>query len=87
VKVPITLTKVINAVSDLYTLIFNSALADNPELGHGTNGYYIGANGEYTLSKATKLIAQELHALGKSAAPEPTSYTEEELQKFFGVCI
>lgn len=70
--------------SDLYLLIFNTVLANKPEIGHGADGYYIGANGEYTLSRATKHIAQELHALGKSATPEPTSYSEEELQKFFG---
>jgi hypothetical protein len=81
------LTEIMVSVSDLYILIFDGALANKPELGHGTDGYYIGANGEYTLAKATKLIAQELHALGKSGTPEPTSYTDEELQKYTGVRV
>ena len=70
-------------VADLYIVLFDSILA-NPKTGHGHNGYYFGENGEHSLYDVGKAIGEALHSYGIGDAV-PTTFTEEELQKYFGV--
>ncbi|KAI0043236.1 NAD-P-binding protein [Auriscalpium vulgare] len=68
---------------DIYKIIFDAARAD-PHTPHGREGFYFGEAGEYTLYDAARTYTQALHALGKSATAEPTSFTDEEIQQYFG---
>ena len=55
---------------------------------HGRDGHYFAASGEYRLLDAAKAYTGALHKLGKSKTPEPTTYSKEEIDKYFGgVCI
>ncbi|KAF9453420.1 NAD(P)-binding protein [Macrolepiota fuliginosa MF-IS2] len=72
----------IDDVADLYIAIFNATLS-NPHTGHGREGYYFGENGEHTLYDVGREIGHVLVELGKSSVAEPTTFTQEEVNKYF----
>jgi hypothetical protein len=74
------------AVAELYQIILDAALSD-PNTPHGREGYYIGTNDEYRLYDLAKAYSQVLYDLGKGKSPEPTPFTAEEAQKYFGVSM
>ncbi|KAH9052953.1 hypothetical protein EDB83DRAFT_2619944 [Lactarius deliciosus] len=69
--------------AELYQIILDAALSD-PSTPHGRDGYYFGASDEYRLYDLAKAYSQVLYDLGKGKSPEPTSFTAEEVQKYFG---
>lgn len=71
-------------VADLYYILFDGILNDNPAVGHGVDGYYFGANGEHQWYDIAKAIAVALHELGKVKTDEPTSFKHEEMTPYFG---
>jgi hypothetical protein len=71
-------------VAEMYQILFDATLSD-PNVPHGREGYYFAENGEYRLSDLAKTYSQVLYDLGKGKSPEPTSFTDEEAQKYFGV--
>jgi hypothetical protein len=73
-------------VADFYQILLDTILSD-PNLAHGREGYYFAENGEYMLYDVAKAYSQALYDLGKGKNPEPTSFTAEEAQKYFGVII
>jgi hypothetical protein len=75
-----------NLVADLYLVLFD-AIRKDPTTGHGREGYYFGENGEHSLYEVGKAIGEALVALGKSDNPEPTTFTKEEIDKYFEVSI
>ncbi|KAJ7452847.1 NAD(P)-binding protein, partial [Mycena latifolia] len=72
----------INEVADLYVKLYDAIVADEAT-GHGRNGYYFAANEEHSLYDLTQAIGAALVALGKSTSPEPTTFTQAELDKYF----
>jgi hypothetical protein len=72
------------AVAEMYQILFDAALSD-PNVSHGREGYYFVENGEYRLYDLAKTYSQALYDLGKGKSPEPTAFTDEEAQKYFGV--
>jgi hypothetical protein len=75
-----------SAEAELYQIIFDAALA-NQNVPHGREGFYFGASDEYRLYDLAKAYSRALYDLGKGKSPEPTSFTAEEIQKYFGVII
>ncbi|OBZ72232.1 hypothetical protein A0H81_07904 [Grifola frondosa] len=73
----------IDEVADLYRTIFD-AVINGAQIGHGRDGYYFGENGEHTLVDVSKAIGVALVDAGKAKLAEPTSFTPEELDKYFG---
>ncbi|KAJ7020329.1 NAD(P)-binding protein [Mycena alexandri] len=73
----------IHELADLYTILYDN-IVENPDLGHGWNGFYFGASGEHSLLDVGKAIGEALVATGKSDNPEPTTFSQEELDKYFG---
>jgi hypothetical protein len=71
-------------VAEMYQILFDAALSD-PNVPHGREGYYFAENGEYRLSDLAQTYSQVLYDLGKAKSPQPTSFTDEEAQKYFGV--
>ncbi|KAH9003177.1 hypothetical protein EDB86DRAFT_3117868 [Lactarius hatsudake] len=69
--------------AELYQIILDAALSD-PSTPHGRDGYYFGASDEYRLYDLAKAYSQVLYDLGKGKSPDPTSFTTEEAQKYFG---
>lgn len=72
----------IHEVADLYSVLYDSILS-NPAAGHGREGFYFGANGEHKMYDVCKAIAQELVNAGRGKDPEPTTFTKEEIDKYF----
>ncbi|KAH9052952.1 hypothetical protein EDB83DRAFT_1181456 [Lactarius deliciosus] len=69
--------------AELYQIILDAALSD-PSTPHGRDGYYFGASDEYRLYDLAKAYSRALYDLGKGKSPEPTPFTAEEVQKYFG---
>jgi hypothetical protein len=72
-------------VSDLYLALYKSILQEPSETGHGREGIYFGANGEHSLYEVCKAISQALVDEGRGKDGEPTTFTPEEVDKYFGV--
>ncbi|KAK7044380.1 hypothetical protein R3P38DRAFT_3388776 [Favolaschia claudopus] len=73
----------IHELADLYATLYDQVVAD-ASTGHGWNGFYFGANGEHSLYDVGKGIGSALVALGKTDNPEPTTFSQAELDKYFG---
>ncbi|KAL4252221.1 NAD(P)-dependent Metabolic Enzyme [Abortiporus biennis] len=74
----------IDDVADLYIVLLDAILANPGTVGHGREGYYFVENGEHTWYDISKEIAKALYDLGRGKSPEPTTFTSEELTKYFG---
>ncbi|KAJ7495586.1 hypothetical protein FB451DRAFT_1360298 [Mycena latifolia] len=72
----------INELTDLYVKLYD-AIVEDEATGHGRNGYYFGANEEHSLYDVAKAIGEALVVLGKITSPEPTTFTQAELDKYF----
>jgi len=71
-------------VADLFVVLFNSIVSNPEKTGHGREGIYFGENGEHKLYDVSKAVAQVLFDLGKGKSPEPTTFTKEDIDKYFG---
>ncbi|KAJ7701214.1 hypothetical protein B0H17DRAFT_1046230 [Mycena rosella] len=72
----------IHELADLYVQLYDAIVADDTT-GHGRRGFYFGASGEHSLYDVGKAVGAALVALGKSKSAEPTTFTQEELGKYF----
>ncbi|KIY44022.1 NAD(P)-binding protein [Fistulina hepatica ATCC 64428] len=72
----------IDELSDLYMLVFDGALAGT--IGHGRDGFYFGASGEYSWLELAQAIGKATVAVGRASDPEPVTFTDEEVIKYFG---
>jgi len=71
-------------VIDLYIVLFDE-ITRNPEgPGHGWAGFYFGENGEHAWYDISKAISKALVELNIGGSEEPTSFTDEELVKYWG---
>jgi len=73
----------VNELAEFYQILLDATLSDS-NLPHGREGYYICENGEYRLYDLAKAYSQALYDLGKGKSPDPTPFTDEEAQKYFG---
>jgi len=76
----------IDDVADLYILLFDlvtSPSATTP-VGHGREGFYFGENGEHSLYQIGEAICQSLIQLHHGSIDTPTTFSREELDKYFG---
>ncbi|TFK91170.1 NAD-P-binding protein [Polyporus arcularius HHB13444] len=74
----------IDDVADLYIVLYDAIVANPEKVGHGWEGIYFGENGEHSWYQISKAIGEAMVALGISTDPEPTSFTTEEMVKYFG---
>ncbi|EKM80125.1 hypothetical protein AGABI1DRAFT_57587 [Agaricus bisporus var. burnettii JB137-S8] len=74
----------IDEAADFYIELFNAIKANPDAVGHGRGGFYILLNGEHTLYDVSKEIGRALVALGKATTEVPSTYTQEEVNKYFG---
>ncbi|KAJ7275729.1 NAD-binding protein [Mycena rebaudengoi] len=73
----------IHELADLYVALYDAIVGD-ADTGHGRNGYYFGESGEHSLYDVGKAIGDALVSHGIGDNPEPTSFTQPELDKYFG---
>jgi len=72
-----------NSAADLYIDLYNAIKENLDKAGHGRKGYYFGLNGEHTLYDVSKELGRAMVAVGKSSSEEPTTFTKEEINKYF----
>ncbi|KAF9069717.1 hypothetical protein BDP27DRAFT_1383066 [Rhodocollybia butyracea] len=75
----------IHELADLYSLVFDATLSETSSLPHGRDGYIFGITGEHSLYQVCKAVAQAMVRVGKGKSEEPTSFTKEEIDKYFSV--
>jgi hypothetical protein len=73
------------AVADLYLYLFNAALMNPTGTAHGHEGFYFAENGEHTLYQVGKAICEAMITVGECSEPEPSTFTDEEIQQYFHV--
>ena len=64
--------------------MFDAIVANPAKVGHGREGYYFGENGEHTWYQISQAIGEALVKLGIADDATPTTFTVEELVKYFG---
>lgn len=72
----------------MYVVLYDAIVqkgADNVD--HGIRGYYYGENGEHSWYDISKAIGRAMVELGLSKSDEPTTFTDEELEKYFGSVV
>jgi hypothetical protein len=77
----------VDDLADLYILLFDAIREDSHRAGHGWEGFYFAKNGRYTLEQVATVTGRELVEAGKAEDPTPTSFSQLEIDDFFGgVC-
>ncbi|KAG1727651.1 uncharacterized protein EDB91DRAFT_1061010 [Suillus paluster] len=74
----------INDIGTLYTSVFDAAMKGPDAAGHGREGFYFGANGEHRVGRISEIVAEALYEMKLGKSPEPTVFTDEEVQKYLG---
>ncbi|CAK5267088.1 unnamed protein product [Mycena citricolor] len=72
----------VHDLAELFYIVYDKATS-GADLGHGYEGFFFGASDDHTLLEVAKEIGKALVATGRSDNPEPTSFTKEELDKYF----
>ena len=72
--------------ADLYIVLFDTVRSKPDSASHGTEGYYFAANGQYSALEVARTISEVLVDIGVGESREPAAFTQEEADKFFGVC-
>jgi len=73
----------IHETADLYANLYDKIRAD-ADTGHGRNGFYFVESGEHSLYDVGKEIGAALVELEKANSAEPTTFTQADLDKYFG---
>ncbi|KAF8638091.1 hypothetical protein AX17_002452 [Amanita inopinata Kibby_2008] len=73
----------IDEVGQFFAKLYDTIEA-NPNTGHGREGVNFVRADEHNMYDVGKAIAQALHAAGKANSADPTPFTQEELDSFFG---
>ncbi|KAF8830396.1 hypothetical protein HHX47_DHR2000466 [Lentinula edodes] len=74
----------IHELGELYSLLYDAIQNKHPKAGHGREGYYNAGYEEYSMNQLATSLSQGLVALNRGTNAEPSSFTQEELDKFFG---
>ncbi|KAJ9097233.1 hypothetical protein QFC21_004902 [Naganishia friedmannii] len=73
----------IRDVAELFLVVYDLALAGNKG-NHGHQGYFFAESGEHTLFSVGQTIGQAMVKYKLAENPEPTTFTKEEIDKYFG---
>jgi len=78
-------------VAEAFMILYDAIVeGTNPALGHGREGYYFTTSGEHSYYDIGEAIGSALVKLGKSKTSEPTTFTQDEVDKYFqgvSLCI
>ncbi|KAK7044262.1 hypothetical protein VNI00_007984 [Paramarasmius palmivorus] len=73
----------IHELAELYNLLYDATINNPNKIGHGREGYYFGASGEHKLYDVSKAIGEALVELGISDNGDPTTFTPQEMKKYY----
>ncbi|KAF5343332.1 hypothetical protein D9758_014193 [Tetrapyrgos nigripes] len=77
----------VHELVEVYSILLDNVLPDSKRpaiVGHGRNGYYFASMHELNFHQVASAIGSALVEAGKGKDAEPTAFTEEEVQKYFG---
>ncbi|TBU33513.1 NAD(P)-binding protein [Dichomitus squalens] len=74
----------IDDIAELYIVLFDNIISDPDKTGHGWEGFYFGENGEHHWIDISRAVGKAMVELGLTDNAEPTSFTAEELAKYWG---
>ncbi|KAF5314916.1 hypothetical protein D9619_006947 [Psilocybe cf. subviscida] len=74
----------VNETAEIFILILDAIRSNAPGVGHGAEGYYFAEHFEYSGYEAAEAIAEALHEHGAAPTPEPSAFSLEEAEKYFG---
>ncbi|KAJ7484159.1 hypothetical protein FB451DRAFT_1337841 [Mycena latifolia] len=69
-------------LADLYVQLYD-VIQKEPNIGHGREGLYFGASDEHRLYDLSREVARVLVEMGRGAHPEPTTFSESEVKKYY----
>lgn len=72
------------AAARLFITLFDATLTSPEHAGHGWEGYYFAENGHSSWYDIGKAIGRVLVDLGIAKDAEPTPFSVEELEKYWG---
>jgi hypothetical protein len=78
---------ILSLVADFYIDLYNAIKANPDTVGHGREGFYFLLNGEHTLYDVCREIGRALVAVGRATDEVPTTFTPEEVKKYFNVSL
>ncbi|PIL35407.1 hypothetical protein GSI_02133 [Ganoderma sinense ZZ0214-1] len=70
-------------LAELYMVVFDNVMENPNKVGHGWQGFYFAENGEHRWLDISNSVGQAMFELQLTENPEPTSFTVEELKKYF----
>ncbi|KDR82445.1 hypothetical protein GALMADRAFT_134061 [Galerina marginata CBS 339.88] len=70
--------------ADLYLVLFDVVRKNPDATGHGPEGYYFAEVFEYSGIEAAATISEALFELGIGSSSEPSAFSQEELDKYYG---
>ncbi|KAF5327663.1 hypothetical protein D9619_004864 [Psilocybe cf. subviscida] len=70
-------------ISNLFVTLFGAIIKDPSSVGHGREGFYFGETAEHTMYEVGLAVGESMVALGKASDPTPTTFTQNEVDKFF----
>ncbi|KAH9834472.1 uncharacterized protein C8Q71DRAFT_143340 [Rhodofomes roseus] len=73
----------VDDVADTFVLLFDKIISGAPGVGHGWEGYYYLENGELSWNDIASAIGQTLVELDVAKSPEVTSFSKDEISKYF----
>ncbi len=73
----------VDDVADLFLLLWNAIVSGSEKAGHGWEGFYIAASDESDAYEYAKETARVLVELGLSTSTEVSSFTPEEVSKYY----
>jgi len=74
----------VQETAELFIVLFDTIRSKPGSAGHGSEGYYFAANGQYSALEVARAISEALVDLGAGQSREPAVFTPEEVDKFFG---
>ncbi|KAF8817125.1 NAD(P)-binding protein [Phlegmacium glaucopus] len=77
----------IDDTADLYIILFDAIRSSPDGAAHGPHGYYFVENCEYSAVELARAISEALVDLGVGTTREPSAFSQEESEKYFGPVI
>ena len=75
-------------VADLYVVLLDAIFARGADaVDHGARGCYFAENGEHAAYDVSRAIGEAMVALGHASDAEPTTFTDTELELYFGSVV
>lgn len=71
------------AVTDLFIRMLDTILSNPEKVSHGREGYFFGANEEFSGREGVQAVSDALFALGRIPSPEVVKYSLDGIAKYY----